>query len=88
MKVWVILECYTDYKSGNATSFGVFKSKQSAIEHLPMAISDRLGMTIEEFEEDYGECFEDYFTLDREHWCWDRSEDVIEFYIQEDTLED
>lgn len=88
MKVFVILESFTDYKGGNATSFGVFKTKESAKAHIVDAIIERLGYsTIKEWEEDYGACFTDCWIEENEHWKLDRDDDVIEFYIQEDNLE-
>lgn len=52
MKVFVILESFTDYKGGNATSFGVFKTKESAINALPNAVTERFGYeSIEDWKE-------------------------------------
>lgn len=89
MKVFVILESYTDCKGGNATSFGVFKTKENAIKALPDAIIERLGFeSIEEFEDYNDISFADNWIKNGEHWMWDRDDDLIEFYIQGDELED
>lgn len=89
MKVYVILESYTAFDGGNASSFGVFKTKESAIKAMPNAIIERCGYdSVEDFEEYNGD-FNDYFCdTDRTYWSWDRDDNLIEFYIQEDDLED
>jgi len=89
MKVYVILQSYTDYKGSNATSLGVYPTKEGAVKALSNAVIEWFGFeSIEEFEENYGKCFEDFMGLGRESWTWDRGDDVIEFYIQEDTLKE
>lgn len=87
MEVFVILESYTDYKGGNATSWGVFTTKESAIKAMPQVILNRCGYdSIEDFE-DFEGAFDDYFCdADRTHWSWDRDDNLIEFYIQSDDL--
>lgn len=89
MKVYVILESSTDYNGGNASSFGVFKSRESAIKAMPNAILKRCDYdSVEDFE-DFNGAFDDYFCdTDRTHWSWDGDMGLIEFYIQVDNLED
>lgn len=87
-EVYVILESYTDYKGGNASSFGVFTSKESAKKALPSTIAERLGYdSVEELEEDCDIFFDDHYVNNEQtHWCWDSGDDIVEFYIQKDDL--
>lgn len=89
MEVFVILESFTDYKGGNATSWGVFKSKESAILAMPDAIAQRCGFnTKADFEEKYGFFDSGFINEEHTYWIWDRDDALIEFYIQRDKIMD
>lgn len=87
MKVFVILQSFTDFKGGNATSFGVYTTKADAIKAMPNVILNALQYDSVEDWEEYNGSFDDYFdNPEHSNWSWDRDEEIIEFYIQEDEL--
>lgn len=89
MEVFVILESFTDFKGGNATSWGVCKSKESAILAMPDLIAQRFGFgTKADFEEEYGFFDSGFINEEHTHWMWDRDDSLIEFYIQSDEILD
>ena len=90
MEVFVILESFTDYKGGNATSWGVYPTRAKAIEAMPKAILDRFNFdSVEDWKKEYDEDFNSHFRneiADNDYWACDEGDTFTEFYIMKDEF--
>lgn len=87
--IYIITECFQDYKGASTTPWGAYKSLESAKKGMRDSIRERFGdyifddMTDEEAEAWINEKFYDW-----NYWEYDDGDTVTKFYIDEIALED
>ena len=88
MNIYVITECYQDYKGASATPYGVFKCKESAKISLTATIIERFGYILEDMGSEEAEEWVKSNWRSGYTWEYDDGDSTTTFYIDALTLED
>lgn len=86
--IYIITECFQDYKGADTTPWGAYKTKSRAQEALREAIKERFDYKLDDMTEEEAKAWIDSGVRDWYYWYYDDGDIATKFYIDQITLED